>query len=216
MPSSISNSEFERPIPAQPWSKLLLIVAVVTAVVSAGWELRARAKGYAPTLNDTADLWADRREAVQPDSIVIIGDSRPFFDLDLDALQQGLGRRPIQLALAGSCCYPILQNLADDPKFHGTIICSVVPGMYLAPGGPLLENSNLALKRYRNRTVAQRASNQLGLFLEEHLACLKQEDLTLDQLIKRIEVPDRAGAMVPPKLPPYFCTVDRERRARMF
>jgi hypothetical protein len=76
------------------------------------WEIRCRAWGYAPTLNDTPELWARQRRVVQPDSIVIIGDSRPFFDMDLDQLQAGPGAAPIQLALAGSCAYPMLADLA--------------------------------------------------------------------------------------------------------
>src|SRR5450432_3278959 len=51
--------------------------------------------------------------------------------------------------------------------------------------------------------------------LEEHLAFLKQEDLTTKALLDDLPVPDRPNAQVPPRLPSYFGTVDRERRARM-
>ena len=120
---------------------------------------------------------------MKPESIVIVGESRPLFDLDLDEMENGLGKRPVQLALAGSCPYPVLADLANDERFHGTIICSIVPGMFLAPGGPLLETSEKALKRYRSQTPAQRLSHRFGMFLEEHIAFLKQEDLTLDILL---------------------------------
>jgi hypothetical protein len=215
MPSSTSSFDFQRPIPALPWRGLLLSTLLLTALGTIGWEVRVRAWGYAPTLNDTADLWADRRNAVQPDSLVIVGDSRPLFDLDLDALEQGLGQRPIQLSLAGSCAYPILEELVDDERFRGTIICSVVPGMFFAPGGPLVKNAQDALKRYREWTVAQRASHHLGMFLEERIAFLKQEDLTLAIMLQKIPVPSRAIYHPPPALPPYFQTIDRERRTRM-
>src|SRR5690242_14366893 len=99
MHSSTSNFDFQRPIPALPWRTLLLVTVALTAVATVAWEIRARALGYAPTLNDTSDLWADRREPVKPASVVIIGDSRALFDTDLDVLEQGLGRRPVQLAL---------------------------------------------------------------------------------------------------------------------
>ena len=68
---------------------------------------------------------------MQPESLVIVGDSRPLFDLDLDELEKGFGKRPVQLALPGSCAYPVLADLANDERFHGTIICSIVPGMFL-------------------------------------------------------------------------------------
>lgn len=215
MPSSISNSDFERPIPALPWRNLVIAVAVLTLAAAAWWELRARARGYGPTLNDTPDLWAQQRRKVQPDSIVIIGDSRPHFDLDLDVLEQGLGKRPIQLALDGSCAYPMLADLAADRSFHGTVICSVVPLMFFAPAGPPMETSEKALKRYRNQTVAQRASHELGMRLEERVAFMKADDLTLSALLVQLPIANRPNAMVPPRLPPYFGTLDRERRERM-
>jgi hypothetical protein len=109
----------------------------------------------------------------------------------------------------------MLADLADDERFHGTIICSIVPGMFLAPGGPLLETSEKALKRYRNQTLAQRASHHLGMFLEGHVAFLKQEDLTLAILLQKLPIPNRPNAHVPPTFPPYFQTVDSERRMRM-
>ena len=213
MPSSISS--FERTIPDLPWRGLALTVALLTLSAAAAWEIRSRMWGYAPTLNDTSDLWADWRERVQPDSIVIIGDSRAIFDMDLDAIEQGLGRRPVQLALVGSCAYPILENLANDEAFHGTIIASLIPLMWLAPPpSPPYQNSLMALKRYQTRTWAQRSGHYLGMHLEEHVAFLKQEDLTLAELLKRLPIPNRPGAGGP-ALPPYFQTTARDRRTRM-
>ncbi|HKB57423.1 MAG TPA: hypothetical protein VKC51_07520 [Lacunisphaera sp.] len=214
MPSSISS--FERAIPGLPWRRLTVIVALLALGASVAWEIRARASGYAPTLNDTSDLWADWREKVQPDSTVIIGDSRALFDTDLDTLEQGLGQRPVQLSLVGSCAYVVLENLANDESFHGTVISSLIPLMWLAPPpSPPYQNSLKALKRYQSRTVAQRASHHLGMFLEEHIAFLKQEDLTLEELLKQVEIPERAGFHTPPHLPPYFQTTERDRRTRM-
>jgi hypothetical protein len=216
MPSSTSSFDFERPIPALPWRGITVIVVLLVLAATAAWELSVRSMGYAPTLNDTNDLWVQARRSMTPESVVIVGDSRPLFDLDLDELEKGLGKRPVQLALVGSCAYPVLADLANDERFHGTIICSIVPGMFFAPGGPPVQNSEKALKRYRDQTLAQRASHHLGMFLEERVAFLKQEDLTLEQLLKRLPIPNRPNAHVPPRLPPYFQTVDHERRARMF
>ncbi|HEX2099823.1 MAG TPA: hypothetical protein VHF69_04115, partial [Candidatus Synoicihabitans sp.] len=89
-------------MPDVPWRRVLIGVAVLTATLTLAWEIHARASGYQPTLNDTPDLWAEARSSVAPDSIVLIGTSRMLFDLDLDLLEQGLGRRPKQLAIVGS------------------------------------------------------------------------------------------------------------------
>src|ERR1700686_1389 len=209
-----STSSFERVIPPLPWRGITVIVALLIIGAATGWELYVRAIGYVPTLNDTEDLWVQARRRVEPESLVIVGESRPLFDLDLDELQKGLGKRPIQLAMAGSCAYPVLAELAKDERFHGTVICSIVPGMFFAPGGPLLETSEKALKRYRNQTPAQRLSHHFGMFLEEHISFLKQAHLSLDILLKRVRIPNRSYAQIPPMFPPYSQPVDRERRMR--
>jgi hypothetical protein len=118
--------------------------------------------------------------------------------------------------MAGSCPYPVLADLANDTNFHGTVICSFTPRLFLAPPGtPPMERGEKAVRRFHTQTPAQRASQYLAMPLEEHVAFLKQQDLTLDELLKRLPIPNRLGALVPPRLPPYFETVDRERRARM-
>ena len=107
MPSSTSNFDFQRVIPAHPWRGMAVLVTLIAIAATIAWEVYARSAGYGPTLNDTEDLWAQTRRRVTPGSIVIVGDSRPHFDLDLDGLERGLGTRPIQLAQGGSCAFPV-------------------------------------------------------------------------------------------------------------
>jgi hypothetical protein len=208
--------EFERPIPQVPWRGMTVVVVLIVVAASMAWELYVRSIGYRPTLNDNEDLWTSSRRRVEPESVVIIGDSRGWFDLDLDELQKGLGKRPVQLAMAGSCAFPVLSDLANDETFHGTIICSVVPRLFLAPPGtPPMELTTKVVRRFHTQTPAQRASQYLAMPLEEHIAFLKKEELDLAELLNRLPIPNRPGALVPPRLPPYFATLDRERRARM-
>jgi hypothetical protein len=208
--------DYERPIPQLPWRGLTVIVVLIVIAATSGWELYCRSIGYGPTLNDNEDLWTSTRRRVKPESVVIIGDSRAWYDLDLDELEKGLGKRPVQLAMGGSCAYPVLADLANDENFHGTIVCSVVPWLFFAPPGtPPMERGEKAVRRSHTQTPAQRVSQYLAIPLEEHVAFLKQEELTLDELLKRLPIPNRPYAQVPPRLPPYFGTVDRERRARM-
>ncbi len=214
-PPESTPRDYERHIPKVPWRGMTVVVVLIVLGAAGAWEMYVRSIGYGPTLNDTEDLWVQARRRVKPESVVSVGDSRPVFDLDLDELERGLGKRPIQLALPGSCAYPVLADLANDESFHGTIICSIVPGMFFAPGGPLVETSEKALSRYHKQTPAQRVSHHFGMFLEERIAFLKQEDLTLDALLGRLPIPNRPNAQIPPTFPPYFQTVDRERQARM-
>lgn len=216
MHSSTSSFDFQREIPAQPWRGVAVTVVVATLIAVAIWEVYVRSLGYEPTLNDTSDLWVEARHRVQPESVVIIGDSRAWFDMDLDELERGLTKRPVQLAIAGSCGYPVLSDLVNDEHFHGTIICSIVPGLYFAPPGSFpVERSEKAVQRYHGQTWAQRVSHQVSKPLELSFAFLKQDDLTLEALLRELPIPNRPNAQVGPKFPPYFCSIDRERRARM-
>src|SRR3954463_11306410 len=122
MHSSTSNSDFVRTIPNVPWRSVLLAVGLLAGAATVAWEIHARSAGYTPTLNDTPDLWAEARASVKPDSLVLLGTSRMLFDMDLDVLEQGLGRRPTQLAIVGSSPFPVLADLANDETFHGTIL----------------------------------------------------------------------------------------------
>ena len=208
--------EYERPIPEVPWRGVVTVVVLMVIAATCAWEFYCRSIGYGPTLNDNEDLWTSARRRVKPDSIVVIGDSRGWFDLDLDELQKGLGKRPVQLAMGGGCAYPVLADLANDENFHGTIICSVVPRLFVAPPGtPPMERAEKAVRRSHTQTPAQRVSQYLAMPLEEHVAFLKQQELTLDDLVKRLPIPNRPYALVSPRIPPYFGTLDRERRARM-
>jgi hypothetical protein len=191
-------------------------VVMMLVVATASWEIYCRSLGYQPSLNDTGDLWAEARRRVEPESLVLVGDSRALFDSDLDELEKGLGKRPIQLAQPGSTAFPVLADLINDTRFHGTILCSVVPRLFFAPpGSPPMNRSEKAVRRAHTQTYAQRASHNLGIYLERWFACMKQEDLTLGVLLQELPIPNRPYALVPPKLPPYFASLDRERRARM-
>jgi hypothetical protein len=209
--------EFERPIPPAPWRGISVVISLVVIAATTAGELYCRSLGYGPTLNDNDDFWAAARRRVQPESIVIVGDSRAWFDVDLDEFQKGLGKRPIQLAMAGSTAFPVLDDLAKDERFHGTVICSFVPGLFFAPpGSPPMDRAEKGVKRYHNQTPAQRVSEYLAMPLEEHLAFLKPDDLSLEALLQKLPIPNRRGALVPPIFPPYFEVVDHERRARMW
>jgi len=206
----------ERVVPALPWSGILIAVILAVAAAVVAWELHCRSLGYAPGLDDTNDLWVEARRSVQPESTVIVGSSRGLFGLDLDVLEQGLGTRPVQLALVGSCPYPVLRDLADDQSFHGTVIIDAVPGLTVVPYmAPPYKNAEKAVQRRHEQTWSQRWSHLLSLPLERTFACLQQEDLKLSVLLHQLELPNRERIQIAPALPPKFSTIDRDRRTRM-
>ena len=106
MPSSTSSFkdyELERIIPKYHWVVLAVLTLIFTSILTLGWEAYVRSIGYAPTLNDSEDLWASRRAIVdeEPGRTVLIGSSRMLFDFDMDAYQAEFGNRPLQLSTVG-------------------------------------------------------------------------------------------------------------------
>jgi hypothetical protein len=79
-----------------------------------------------------------------------------------------------------------------------------------------MQVSEKYVRRFHNQTPAQRAGENLAIPLEEHVAFLKSDDLSLAALLNDLPIPNRRGALVPPRFPPYFQMEDRERRARMW
>jgi hypothetical protein len=220
MPSSTSSSD--RSTPQGRWPRALGVALLLAFLVVAGWEMRCRSMGYAPTLNDTGDLWAEARTELSrsaPDRTVIIGSSRVLFDFDLDVFAEHFGTtKPVQLALPGSKPLQVLEHLAADEAFRGTVLVGVVPGLYFAPQGPPVVNTEAALGRHRNWSPSQRAGHQLGKLAQKSLAFIQQEDLTLNALLKSLPVPVREATKphLMPELPPYFAGMDDDRRARMW
>lgn len=218
MPSSTSS--FERKIPGGNWPAYFVATLLLTLMLLGGWEYYWRQAGYAPTLNDTSDLWAATRAELKnspPGRTVLIGSSRMLFDFDLVVYAQYFEtEKPFQLAVVGSTPIIILEHLAEDESFVGTVLCGIVPGLYFVPQGPPVEWAKNAVRRYEQWAPSQRSGNWLGVQLEKRLAFIQQEDLTLNKLLESLDIPNRANAQVPPQLPPYFGKMQENRQTRMW
>lgn len=220
MPSSTSSFktyELKRIVPKHHWVLLALLTVALTAVLILGWELYCRQMGYAPSLNDTEDLWSSRRTLIDedPNRTVVIGASRALFDFNMDVYEKAMGERPLQLSTVGTNPGPYLQDLADHAEYSGTVIVGVVPSLFFAPGGPPVKSPENHLKRYREWSPTQRVGHFLGMILEQRLAFINQEDLTLKQLLLKLKLPEREKFKSHPEHPPYFYEVDEERQGGM-
>jgi hypothetical protein len=218
MPSSTSS--FERSVPRGSWASSFWIAAVIAAVVLIGWEIYCRSQGYAPTLNDTSDLWAARRTELKnsgSDRTAIIGSSRILFDFDLGVYADYFQTEtPIQLAMPGTTPLVILEHLAEDETFRGTLLCGITPGLFFVPEGMPVENAEAALSRYKNWSPSQRSDHVLGVRLQNLIAFIQQEDLTLNALLASLRIPNRKGAQIPPEIPGYFARMEESRQAWMW
>ena len=166
--------EFERPIPQIPWRGITVIVVLVVIAAALRGNFIVARLVTVPRLTTTRISGRMARRRVQPESIVIIGDSRGWFDLDLDELQKGLGKRPVQLAWPEAAlirCWPISPT---TKLFTARLFAVSCPACFLPrPGTPPMERGEKNVRRSRTQTPAQRVSQYLAMPLEEHVAFLK-------------------------------------------
>lgn len=219
-PPGTPESVALRQIPDGGWLRRFALALLIAIVVLGAWELRVRGKGYAPTLNDSGDLWASVRSGLEPDGVVAIGSSRILFDLDLAATAEHLGVSHVtQLALPGSRPLGVLEHLAAEPSFRGTVLCGVVPPLYFVPAGFPVDRTDQALGRFEDWSPSQRAGHRVARVVQKLLAQVQQEDLTLNALLaSRLNLANREGTRpyLPPTFPPYFQRVEDDRQTWMW
>ncbi len=114
-----------------------LAVAVIAATTGAvNVEFLLRSEGYRPTVADTPVLWAYHRRETDHfgrSAVALIGTSRMMIGFSTDAFHRRFpGWRASQLALQGSSPKRVLQDLARDPDFRGTVICEFPEALWVA------------------------------------------------------------------------------------
>ena len=127
MLSSTSNSDSR--IAETPVGVRWLLVVVLTVVSVALIESGLRVAGYTARHYDTRELWAVQRDGVNrsgADGIALLGNSRMQMAVHPDTLAEYFpGKRVYMLASVGKSPMGLLEDLADDPGFGGTVICAV-------------------------------------------------------------------------------------------
>jgi hypothetical protein len=194
MLSSTSVSErdaHQRVVPRAAWRRIFVLTAIIDLAAWSSWEGYWRARDFVPNdYEDTPAVWQMQRERATGSATVLIGSSRMWQAVDLTAWQEVTGNRPIQLAVAGKNPRPVLHDLADDPAFHGLVLCGVQPYLFFVESEvPMRE----FMQRGRMQTLSQRASNRIALFLERWLAFIDNAT-RLSTLWKNAPMPLRAGA----------------------
>ncbi|HYP07684.1 MAG TPA: hypothetical protein VER03_15735 [Bryobacteraceae bacterium] len=109
-------------------SALLIRLGGLLAFVLLTTEIFWRLAGWGPAINDI-ELWMATRARVNNDSnaVVLLGSSRVLCGLHPDVLNRELlGYRTYSLAVSGADPMPVLEDLARDTKFRGTVVCENV------------------------------------------------------------------------------------------
>jgi hypothetical protein len=150
-------------------------VIVLVGVVFGGWEMAMRSADLGPEYIDNRALWSQTRNRLNANgqnAIALLGASRMQRAIDVDAMSKAFGRPVYQLAVEGTSALPLLENLAADPRFRGTVIYSIAPAFSFNRQLSKLDGGNQAkwLRYYLDQSRVRRAEQDLRLSLQGMLA----------------------------------------------
>lgn len=121
MSSSISNSNNR--LPKAKWGQIWFIVFILMGVSICVWDYYWYQRGDYLLTKDRTELWSYHRGRIEGDrNIVLIGTSRMLAGIDQKTIQEQTNKLPVQLAIGGNSPLLVLQNLAEDESFTGTVI----------------------------------------------------------------------------------------------
>lgn len=203
MPSSTSNSSVRAP--DGPWLRIWIIALIIAAVALAGLEAGWRSLGFEPESPDNTERWVLYREAATrhgSDAVALVGSSRLQLDIDPDLLSQGLGGRPVQqLAINGSSPFPILENLAKDEGFTGTVVVEYVPARFSTNHPETWAKARSFVSAWKSRSWDLPMELAFRGFVQQRLALIRS-DLSvinvLNGLIKDRQLPQPSYMTVLP------------------
>jgi hypothetical protein len=181
-----------RPVPEQPWGRILLGAALLCTLLLTGWEAYWRSYGVTPSIANDNGLWAIQRrriDAGEGDATVIVSSSRPFFDIQLPVWERLDGRRPIQLAFEGTSPLAFAEDLADDPRFTGHLIIGIDPQVFFRGFG----SHNDAIAYVRKQSPSQRVGQWISMHLIEPYLAFDDPDYALETVLARQPWPARPG-----------------------
>jgi len=191
-PGQLGSQPYVRPLPEMRAGTAVLIALFAFAIALAGWEVYWRAWGAEPAIRNSPGLWAIQRGRLdhgEGHKTVIIGSSRMLFDVQLPVWEQVGGERPIQLAIEGTSPLPVMEQLADDPKFTGQLVIGVAPDLFFTGATYMADKFEL----YPKETPSERVAQWLSMTLLEPWLAFYDEDFALIKVLKRQAWPAREG-----------------------
>jgi hypothetical protein len=184
-----------RPVPEQPWGKILVGVIALLALLVAGWESHWRAFGARPGIRNTYGLWAIQRQRIDTgngNATVLVGGSRVYYDIQLPVWERLGGQRPIQLSFEGTSPLTYLEDLAADPRFVGRVLVGVAPDLFFSG----FEYRGGAVRYTHKESPSQYIGQQLSMRLIEPYLAFDDPDFALQTVLERQPWPERPGKRV--------------------
>lgn len=201
MPSSTSSSDIPyREVPERNWRLAWAICLVLVVVAVTGWELKAREMQHIPGdydgfSNFTAQWAEERRKLDEPGHgyrVVLLGSSRMLWAADLDILEEELGTRPLQLAIAGTGPALFLEDIVENTDFNGLVLIGVTPFLFNRLDEGFFGGESL--RWYREPSPSELVGHRIHVELSEYFGFL-DDGFKLFELIDHYSsFPDREGA----------------------
>jgi hypothetical protein len=151
----------------------------------------------------------NRLDQGEGDSTVLAGSSRMLFNAQLEVWEQESGEKPIQLALEGTSPIPVMEDLAGDEQFTGTLIVGIAPGPFF--GGDYRSD---VFTYHEKESPSQWLGQRISMLLEPYLA-FYHFDYSLFTVLKRHELSTREGVTIFRDVR-RLATHKRDRATRMF
>ena len=183
-----------RPVPEQPWRRILFGVLVLLALLLGAWEWYWRDFGVRPSISNTYGLWAIQRrriDAGEGDATVLLGASRMYFDVQLPVWERLDGRRPIQLSFEGTSPLTAVEDLAEDRNFTGRILIAVEPDLFFSG----FEYRAGVIRYTRKESPSQRIGQWLSMHLIEPFVAFDDPDYALQTVLARQAWAPRPGKL---------------------
>lgn len=166
MRSSISNSDA-----GANWRRVWILVVLTSAIIVGAWEAALRSSGLTAEYSDNRSLWLSSRHALtkaDPSVIALLGASRIQRAIEIETLEESTGRPVVQLAVEGSSGLPVLENLAVDPRFRGTVILSIAPAFSFNRKLSKLDDGDQAkwVRAFVDQSQTRRMEQELRLLFQ--------------------------------------------------
>ena len=112
------------------WAPILIISFLSYMTSLMGWEFYLNEHESMLSVRDDYSRWARVRSGVEannPCALVIVGASRSQMAIDLDEMERFAPSRPSQLSIIDGESITILESIANDTTFVGTVLFSFAP-----------------------------------------------------------------------------------------
>ena len=205
----LSTSNSDERMRLKDWGRVWIISLIAIVLCLGSWEAFWRIRGFQPTVQDDWGIWAKvRRQAVREgnQAIILVGASRIQAGLHPDTFEQVTGKRPLVLAIDGSSPVPVLENLAEDDRISGTVICSFTP-MFLGEDSDDFGRSKRWIRKYNEQKWSSRIETALSILVEQTFV-FRYTGLQPGQLLENIREKQWPRPFYAPMRPDRYRAMD--------